>query len=264
MGGVPGYAVSNHSVGDHKQLTHAGGEGDFRRLATFCEPLVEDADRGITLTSGQGRHVQRHAYGTTASPDHSLTELRGAWVHPRVAINLAQWLSPVFAVRVSKWVFEWMTGKLAREAMPEHVRRYTINQHKIPLTHFSMLNQMTFRLLGPLEIQGYIVPASMMPDIALGRMFSQWLRTEGEKPESFPTYLHEFLPGDPRPAVNARLYPNRLITDFNERLDLWIRGGRAREYFGGRDEDAILPLDRVLAVLPASAINRELPDEAQS
>ena len=56
-GGTPGYAVSNHSVGDHKQLTHAGGEGDFRRLATFCEPLLEDADRGITLTSGQGRHV---------------------------------------------------------------------------------------------------------------------------------------------------------------------------------------------------------------
>ena len=186
-------------------------------------------------------------------------ELRGAWVHPRVAINLAQWLSPVFAVRVSKWVFEWMTGKLAREAMPEHVRRYAINQHKIPLTHFSMLNQMTFRLLGPLEIQGYIVPASMMPDIALGRMFSQWLRTEGEKPESFPTYRHEFV--DQRPTVDARLYPNEVMTEFNVQLDNWLRG-KAREYFGERDEAAILPLDRVLTELPAPAINRELTDEA--
>ena len=44
---------------------------------------------------------------------------------------------------------------------------------------------------------------------------------------------------------------------------MWLRG-KAREYFGKRDEAAILPLDRVLTELPAPAINRELTDEAQS
>ncbi|MGV6851296.1 MAG: KilA-N domain-containing protein [bacterium] len=33
---------------------------------------------------------------------------QGTWVHPRVAIHLAQWLSPEFAVKVSQWVFDWM------------------------------------------------------------------------------------------------------------------------------------------------------------
>lgn len=33
---------------------------------------------------------------------------QGTWVHPHVAIHLAQWLSPEFAVKVSRWVFEWM------------------------------------------------------------------------------------------------------------------------------------------------------------
>lgn len=39
-------------------------------------------------------------------------EFRGTWVHPQVAINLAQWISPKFAVAVSKWVYDWMmTGQ---------------------------------------------------------------------------------------------------------------------------------------------------------
>ena len=39
--------------------------------------------------------------------------LQGTWVHPQVAINLAQWLSPKFAVQVSKWVQDWITKKQA-------------------------------------------------------------------------------------------------------------------------------------------------------
>jgi hypothetical protein len=41
------------------------------------------------------------------------SNLQGTWVHPQVAIHLAQWLSPKFAVAVSKWVFRFMTGDLS-------------------------------------------------------------------------------------------------------------------------------------------------------
>jgi len=34
---------------------------------------------------------------------------RHTWGHPQVAINIAQWVSPEFDVKVSKWVFELMT-----------------------------------------------------------------------------------------------------------------------------------------------------------
>lgn len=223
------------------EMCRAAGRliGDYGRLKITKAYLhALSADMGIPITG----LVQRVRGG---HPD-----LQGTWVHPRVAIHLAQWLSPEFAVQVSDWVFRWMTGQIAREAMPEHVRRYAINQHKIPLTHFSMLNQMTFRLLGPLEIQGYIVPARLMPDIAFGRMFSKWLREQGESPASFPTYPHEFLESDPRPTIQARLYPNRLMTSFNEQADLWLRDGRAMKYFRARDENAILPLEKVLHALP--------------
>lgn len=176
--------------------------------------------------------------------------LQGTWVHPQVAIHLAQWLSPEFAVQVSKWVFEWLSGQADRRGrLPDHVRRYLVNRPEIPATHFSMLDQMTLRLLAPLEDQGYILPARLMPDIALGRMFSRWLRERGYDPDRFDTYDHEFL--DHRPKVPARLYPNELITEFNQQLEAWLRDGRARKYFGERDDAAIAPLDRVLAALPA-------------
>jgi hypothetical protein len=38
---------------------------------------------------------------------------QGTWVHPQIAINIAQWISPQFDVKVSGWVYEiMMTGKV--------------------------------------------------------------------------------------------------------------------------------------------------------
>jgi len=49
---------------------------------------------------------------------------QGTWVHPYVAINLAQWCSPEFAVQVSKWVYEVMTYGTtpARLSIQEQIR----------------------------------------------------------------------------------------------------------------------------------------------
>lgn len=175
--------------------------------------------------------------------------LQETWVHPQVAINLAQWASPKFAVLVSNWVFEWMSGKGGRlYETPYHIRRYLINRSKIPPTHFSMLDQMTMKLLGALEDKGYILPKKMMPDISLGRMFSKWLRDNGHDPDSFPTYKHVFDDGK-RPPVLARLYPNEIMTDFNQQLNNWITSGKALNYFKTRDKSSIIPLEEVYAEL---------------
>ena len=63
-------------------------------------------------------------------------------MHPKVAIHLGQWISPAFAVQVTEWVFDWMTGRIvATASMPVHVQRFLKNRGKIPHTHFSMLNE---------------------------------------------------------------------------------------------------------------------------
>lgn len=212
---------------------------DFVRLRTTQPFLAE-------LSSVMGIPITELIQSVRGGNPH----LQGTWVHPHVAISLAQWLSPTFAVKVSQWVWEWAQGDVpGPRRLPDHVRRYMVNRHKIPATHFSMLDQMTLRLLAPLEAHGYTLSAKMMPDIALGRMFSAWCRSRGHKPDLFPTYSHEFI--DHRPTVSARLYPNKLITDFNVELESWLRDGRALKYFRERDQNAVYALEMTINALPA-------------
>jgi KilA-N domain len=78
---------------------------------------------------------------------------QGTWVHPQVAINLAQWLSARFAVQVSQWIYDWMSGSApasVADAVPYHLRRYVANQPNVPVAHFSVLTEMTQMLIAPL------------------------------------------------------------------------------------------------------------------
>ncbi len=173
---------------------------------------------------------------------------QGTWVHPQVAINLGQWLSPEFAVQVSQWVFDWMMGK-SSGYMPVHVQRYLKNKAKVPHTHFSMLNEIYLELLAPLEDYGVIPPDRIMPDISTGRMFSDFLRSKGIDPNSFPTYEHEFADASRRP-VQARLYPIEYLPDFRKYFnEVWLPQ-RAEGYFEQRFPKA-LPFLPQLKSLPS-------------
>lgn len=174
---------------------------------------------------------------------------QGTWVHPQVAINLATWLSPTFAVQVSKWVFEWMSG--GGSSMPVHLKRYMVNRSAIPVTHFSMLNEIIFALIAPLESDGYTLPENMIPDISEGRMFSAWLRKNGIDPDKFPDYSHKYLDGR---IVRARLYPNELLADFRKHFnEIWLPS-KAIDYFSSRDPKAIVFLKKMLLSLPDPAL----------
>lgn len=172
-------------------------------------------------------------------------DLQGTWVHPRVAINLAQWLSPVFSVRVTKWVFDWMSGKVTGGNLPYHLRRYVANMTKVPAGHFSMLNEMTTALIAPLEHMGYVLPASMLPDISEGKMFCKWLRDQGYDTNALPTYAHQYEDGR---VVNAKAYPNKLLADFRRHfVEVWLHT-HALSYFGQRDQNAIPHISNLLAL----------------
>jgi hypothetical protein len=60
----------------------------------------------------------------------------------QVAIHLGQWVSAQFAVQVSQWVYDWMSGSApasVAETVPYHLRRYVANQPNVPVGHFSVL-----------------------------------------------------------------------------------------------------------------------------
>jgi hypothetical protein len=173
---------------------------------------------------------------------------QGTWVHPDVAINLGQWCSPKFAVAVSRWVRDWMSGK-SKAGLPYHIRRYVANAGNVPATHFSILNEMIFGIIAPLETRGYTIPEKMMPDISEGRMFCKWLRdAKGIDTNSLPTYQHRFEDGR---VVNAKLYPVDVLPDFRRHLnESWIPM-QSRRYFGERAPESLPYLDEVILALPA-------------
>ena len=79
---------------------------DYNRLSStkaFLEVL--SAKMGFPILGVAG--LIQHRWGGDNNAD------RDTWVHPRVAVNLGQWLSPEFDVAVSGWVFDWMNGTSA-------------------------------------------------------------------------------------------------------------------------------------------------------
>ena len=162
---------------------------------------------------------------------------QGTWVHPDVAVSLAQWCSPKFAVAVSRWVREWLSGKFTTAKLPYHLERYMVNRAAIPPTHWSMLNELTFHLIAPLESAGYRLPDNLVPDISTGRMFSKWLRdVKGIETDTLPQYRHIYEDGR---VVLARLYPLSLLEDFRLHFfNVWLPE-KAVHYFHVRDPKAL-------------------------
>lgn len=173
---------------------------------------------------------------------------QGTWVHPDVAMNLGQWCSPKFAVAVSRWVRDWISGK-AKVGLPYHIQRYMANMSEVPHSHFSMLNELIFGLIAPLESRGYTLPEHMVPDISEGRMFCKWLRdSKGIDTDTLPTYRHAYADGR---VVYAKLYPLALLEDFRKHFhEVWLPT-KAIEYFQPRSPAAVPFLEDLVLSLPS-------------
>jgi hypothetical protein len=169
---------------------------------------------------------------------------QGTWVHPQVAIHLAQWLSPKFAVTVTKWVFDWMDGKGQPAKLPYHLERHMLNLHKIPSGYFSVLQEMTNFLVGPMEANGYRMDESMMPDISQAKMLCQHLRDKcGIDTKTLPKYTHTFPDGR---EVPANLYSIEYLAAFRRLMaEIWLPE-KAETYFKSRDPSALPALDKIL------------------
>jgi len=64
---------------------------------------------------------------------------RATWAHPQVAINIAQWISPRFDVKVSAWVYEvMMTGKVDISNTKSYRQLQSENKdHKLKIQHLT-------------------------------------------------------------------------------------------------------------------------------
>jgi hypothetical protein len=210
---------------------------DYRRLKTTDAFLVAlSNDMGIPIAE----IIQSVSGGNP--------QAQGTWVHPQMAVHLAQWLSPEFAVKVSRWVYDWMTGhaRPGAKSLPYHLQRYLENNDKVPPGYFSILAELSITLIAPLERLGYRLPPEMVPDISSGRIFCKWLREEkGIDTDTLPFYLHRYPDGR---TVPAKLYPEDLLPDFRRHVrEVWLPE-HATDYFRKRDGKALQYLPRVISL----------------
>ena len=98
-------------------LCKAGGRlfSTWRRKTTteeFLKILEEDIkseyqkDTSVQLCTDVSEIAQNDILELIKIETSGLNENRGTWVHPKVAINIAQWISPKFDVQVTKWVYQ--------------------------------------------------------------------------------------------------------------------------------------------------------------
>lgn len=95
-------------------------------------------------------------------------ESRGTWVHPQVAIHLAQWLSPEFAVKVTEWVYEWMSGKHPSDKVWKQFEdRVSLVYDNVPLGYFCVFREIA-DLFATMISNGCNPGTRMILDISVG------------------------------------------------------------------------------------------------
>jgi hypothetical protein len=107
-----GIVISSREDGfvNATQMCKAGGKlfGHWKPLES-TKALIKALESDIGIPASQLVDVRK---------GNSSKFSQGSWVHPDLAVQLAQWISPVFALQVSRWVRELaVTGrvKMGRE-----------------------------------------------------------------------------------------------------------------------------------------------------
>lgn len=186
---------------------------DYTRLAATSAFIAELAgSTGIpadllisTITTGPNEH-------------------RGTWVHPQVATHLAQWASPRFAVLVSKWVVEWMTGVgRAERSWRIFNDRLDLVSDQVPLGFFCIFRETA-------DVYASFIRGGMNPglriilDISVGQHWSKhWTKSglhqkygdRARYQHRYPAYYSQSLSNPQTPLC----YPEESLPAFRR----WLR-----------------------------------------
>lgn len=143
-------------------------------------------------------------------------------------------------------------GRIDRAQVPNFYKRYLGNIHKIELhKYFSVVSELFTILYSELENVGYTIPNKaddgkmIMPDISVGRMFSNYLKkVDSAHKDSWEYYDHSF--DDGRPDQPARKYTIEALPLFRKYvIEVWIPEN-AQNYFKERDPLALDYLPKLL------------------
>lgn len=194
-------------------------------------------------------------------------EARGTWVHPQVAIHLAQWLSAKFAVKVSEWVYDWMLGKPPTDRIwQQYEDRISLVNNTVPLGYFCVFNELA-ELMASLITNGANPGTKMILDISVGlRWAKHWKDAEldvrfgprAKYPNSYPSYFEQ---ARSNPQL-ANCYPEDALPAFRRWLrDVYVPH-HMPEYLRSQVAQKKLPAqvaNNALAAIASRNASRALP-----
>lgn len=186
---------------------------DYTRLQTTQEFLVE-------LSGSMGIPINLLVRSITTGPN----EYRGTWVHPQVAIHLAQWASARFAVKVSEWVFEWLSGRGKNHgAWQQFQDRVSLVYDSVPAGYFCIFKEIA-DLFATMFNQGIDPGTKMVLDISVGWHWgNHWGANKlagkyGDR-KQFGHYYPQYFPQSQSNPQDAWCYPEDALPEFRR----WMR-----------------------------------------
>lgn len=192
---------------------------------------------------------------------------RGTWVHPQVAIHLAQWLSADFAVQVTEWVYEWMSGIHPSDKIWQQFQdRVSLVYDNVPEGYWCVFREIA-DLFATLINGGCNPGTRMLLDISVGSHWGKhWKAASlgakyGERryfDHYYPNYFNQSL-SNPQPAS---CYPEDSLPAFRR----WVRDvyipHKMPNYLKTQVQQQKLPAqiaNNALAALAQRSANRALP-----
>jgi hypothetical protein len=151
---------------------------------------------------------------------------REIWIHPKLAVSFAMWLSPEFEMMVSEWVEQWLfTGQTPTTSEPINLHPYQRvwyerlklfeQKTKLPKGTWCIFEQIG-KLMRNLEAKNIPMHDRVTIDISVGRAWCYWLRENGNT-ENFDQYIHYYP--DSRGEQYANVYPYELLGIFHKWLE---------------------------------------------
>lgn len=194
-------------------------------------------------------------------------EARGTWVHPQVAVHLAQWLSAEFAVKVSQWIVEWMSGqKPSDRVWAQFEDRVSLVYDSVPVGYFCVFKEIA-DLFASMISNGADFGTRMILDLSVGGCWGPfWTKNNLESKfgarmkfaHNYPDYFPQSL-SNPQ---DAWCYPEDALPTFKRWLREEYIPKKMPAYLKNQVSQKKLPpqiANNALAALAQREANRSLP-----
>ena len=198
----------------------------------------------------------------------------GTWVHRQVAVDLARWISPAFAV----WMDEWFVDELERRpagragSAPKQDQldswrhfhdRIDMTHSSVPSGYFGVFQECA-PMIVPMIRADVIVSDQVVPDISVGLAWSNYWKDNklhlkyGDRIRYDHNYP-EYCPQSKSNPQRSCAYPDAALGEFRSWLRKSYVASNFPDYILRQYKSGKLPQESANKVLKAFELERTLP-----